>query len=157
MAYHGEANANSANVVYPFATALPAAQAVVRLARDLESVMTDVDRRRDDVVVQWRGPEKERFELKVAALRGNIATVAAALDGLGDRLAASWAAARGQQDRINRARYVEWDIAQDSLVENAWEFFAGETDYGPPPADPPTPTRPAYEITRSPLHTEFGP
>ena len=53
------------------------------------------------------------------------------LEDLAHSFATQWARARGQQDRINRARYIAAEIDGDNILENTWEWFAGENDYGP--------------------------
>lgn len=85
------------------------------------------------------------------------ANVAGNLRALAERIASDWAKARGQQDRINKARWVEHQRADDNFLEKGWHWFAGETDYGPPPANPETPGAPAFGATRGPLYSDFGP
>ena len=155
MAY-GTASANSANVVYPFGSALPAARAVNLFGQNIASCSTATGTATENVLANWIGPFRDKLAIDADNFRTPSATnMATATHYLANEIARSWAAARGQQDRINRARYVEWDIAQDNLAENAWEFFAGETDYGPPPSDPSTPVPDGYAETRSPMHANF--
>lgn len=156
MSVYGPASANDANVAYPFSDSLPAAVAAHALANDLQMWRDHFQRIVNDVGVVWRGPQKDTFVAQHHALRQSTNSLVPALEHLAVEVAASWAAARGQQDRINRARWVEWDIAQDNMLENGWEFFAGETDYGPPPADPPTPSASQFAPTRAPMHQRFG-
>jgi hypothetical protein len=68
--------------------------------------------------------------------------MASGLYAFSRQIAEGWAAARGQQDRINNARYVQTDIEDDSLLEDVGEFFGGETDYGRPAQNPATRRRP---------------
>jgi hypothetical protein len=82
-------------------------------------------------------------------------TIRSALVTLANRFASEWAAARGEQDRINHARYVQHEKDNDSWGENAGEFFVGEDDYGGPPEDPRVPEAPDYAVTREPIHPEF--
>jgi len=156
MAAYGNASANSANVVYPFDSALPAARAVNVFSQDTAGCSTVVGTATENVLANWIGPYRDKLATDAESFRSPSATnLVAALDHLAGGIAVSWAAARGQQDRINHARYVEWDIAQDNMAENAFEFFAGETDYGPPPSDPATPAPDGYAETRSPIRAEF--
>ena len=64
---------------------------------------------------------------------------------------------RGQQDRINFARYCEDESKNDGWGENAWESVAGEDDYGAPPENPGVPSAPGFGETREAQYPEFGP
>lgn len=153
---YGAATANSANVVYPFAASLPAARAANSLADDLQASKTSLDTDADNVVAEWIGPNRATFVAKHEALQTSIDNLDATLRYLGGEVGRSWAAARGQQDRINFARYVEQDISEDGALENFGEFFAGETDYGPPPGDPSAPTADMFFETSQPMHASFA-
>lgn len=153
---YGSATANTANVVYPFAASLPAAVAAAGLADDISAGKTLLNSDADVAVAEWVGPNLVTFNLKREALETTIDNLDTALRYLGDEIGRSWAAARGQQDRINFARYVEYDTSQDGFLENVGEFFVGETDYGPPPDDPPAPTAGQYLATRSPMYANFA-
>ena len=74
---------------------------------------------------------------------------------MANTFAAEWADARGEQDRINHARYVQHEKDNDSWAEDGVEWVVGEDDYGEPPANPSVPQPPDYEPTREPIHPEF--
>ena len=68
--------------------------------------------------------------------------------------ATKWAEARGEQDRINFARWVQAEKDNDGWLENTVDFFY-EEDHGEPPGNPPVPSAPGYWPTRDPIHPEF--
>lgn len=62
-----------------------------------------------------------------------------------------WAEARGEQDRINFARYVQHEEDSESGLEDFWEDnVAGDDNYGDPPSNPEAPVGPEYDETRQP-------
>jgi hypothetical protein len=85
----------------------------------------------------------------------DASTISGGLVTLANLFATKWAEARGEQDRINFARYVQHEKDDDGWGENAVEFFSGEDDYGEPPGNPPVPSAPDYAETREPIHPEF--
>ena len=108
----------------------------------------------------WKGPHRDVFDSKVTTYGSSAASVAAALEALAEGIAAAWAAARGQQNRINKARWVEHEKQNEGV--RGWgivEAFAGEVDYGPPPDNPSVPASPGFPETGDPvrLHPEWGP
>ena len=79
---------------------------------------------------------------------------------LADLFAEKWAEARGEQNRINWARWVQAEKDDDSWIEDGYEWVAGEDDYGEPPPNPPAPSPPDYSATSAPgqpvvIHPEF--
>jgi hypothetical protein len=83
--------------------------------------------------------------------------MASALRAFAEQIAFAWACARGQQDRINFARYCEDESTNDGWGENAVESVAGEDDYGPPPENPACPSAPGFAATREAQYPAFGP
>jgi hypothetical protein len=159
LTVYGEAAASDANVVFPFDLALPAARDLWALAESVRTSKTDLTAAQATVAA-WKGPHRDAFDTKVTTYGTSAESVAAALEALANGIAAAWAAARGQQNRINRARYVEHEKQNEGA--RGWgvvEFFAGEVDYGPPPGNPPVPPSPGFPETGDPvrMHPEFGP
>lgn len=152
---YGTESANSANVVFPFDKAAPAARDLWAMADALVAERNAMTTASTNVVVDWIGPEKDTFDAKVTSYKTSSLDVITQLRHLAQEIARAWAAARGQQDRINHARYVQHEIDDDGLLENGWEFFAGEDDYGDPPSDPPVPSSPSFAATRDPIKPEF--
>jgi hypothetical protein len=151
----GGYSANSANINFAFDLALQAA----RDLHTLSGVVTDKQSARateaGKAVDDWEGGHRETFDSRVSTEDGDADTISGALRTLANLFASKWAEARGEQDRINFARYVQHEKDDDSWGENAVEFFAGEDDYGEPPGNPPVPSAPDYEATRAPMHPEF--
>jgi hypothetical protein len=159
LTVYGEAAASDANVVFPFDLALPAARDLWELAQAVRSSNTALVTAQG-TVASWKGPHRDAFDSKVTSYGSSASSVASALEALAKGIAAAWAAARGQQNRINRARYVEHEKQNEGA--RGWgivEFFAGEVDYGPPPDNPPVPGEPNFPATGDPvrMHPEFGP
>jgi hypothetical protein len=151
----GGVSASSANVNFAFDTALEAARDLYSLAgvvRSKHSARADEAELAKD---GWEGGKRTDFDAKLTTEGSDVDTIAGALVTLADRFASEWAAARGEQDRINFARYVQDERDNDSGWENAGEFFAGENDLGAPPGNPPVPDAPDYAPTRDPIHPEF--
>jgi uncharacterized protein YukE len=153
---YGAASANDANVAFPMSLALSAARDLHGLADDIvqtaEGLRTDAAEAREG----WTGPHAETFTAKTDNVCGSAANLATALRHLADELGRSWAAARGQQDRINCARAAAHEVASDGWLENQWERVAGEDEF-PPPDNPPAPGPPGYRRTRDPQYSAFGP
>jgi hypothetical protein len=151
---YGNEKANDANIHFAFDTALAAARDCWALAEEVRThdaaLGSDAGR-----LASWTGPKRLQFDGKLTAARHDANTVAAGLEDLARGFASQWARARGQQDRINRARWVAAEIDDDNILENAWEWFAGENDHGPPPEDPPVPVPPRFDATRAPMHPDY--
>lgn len=103
----------------------------------------------------WEGGHRTDFDAKMTAEDTDVGTVSEALVTLADLFATTWAEARGEQDRINFARYVGDERDSDGWGENALELFTGENDLGAPPGNPPVPESPDYAPTREPIHPEY--
>jgi hypothetical protein len=151
----GGVTASSANVNFAFDQALQA-------ARDLYSLSGVVTAKHDARVTEstrcvdgWEGGKRTEFDGKMSTEDTDVGTISGGLVTLANRFASEWAMARGEQDRINFARYVQNERDDDSWVEDGAEFFAGENDLGAPPDNPPVPVSPDYEPTREPIHPEF--
>jgi hypothetical protein len=159
LTVYGEAAPTDADIVFPFELALPAARDIWKLAESVRTSKADLNTAHG-TVASWKGPHRDVFDTKVTTYGSSAESVAAALEALADGIAAAWAAARGQQNRINTARWVEHEKANEGA--RGWgvvEFFAGEVDYGPPPENPPTPSAPDFGETGDPvrMHPDFGP
>src|SRR5687768_12664837 len=105
----------------------------------------------------FKGPHADVSDSKVETYRTSAINMASGLRAFAGQIAQGWAAARGQQDRINFARYCEDESSNDGWGENAWESVAGEDDYGAPPENPGVPSAPNFAATREPQYSEFGP
>jgi hypothetical protein len=151
----GGVTASSTNVNFAFDEALQA-------ARDLYALSGVVTSKHDSRVTEaglcvdgWEGGKRDDFDQKMSTEDTDVGTVSGALVTLANRFASEWANARGEQDRINFARYVQNERDDDGWLEDGAEFFTGENDLGSPPENPPVPVSPDYEPTRAPLHAEF--
>lgn len=151
----GGYSASSSNVNFDFATALQAARDLYALSGVLntkhDARATESSTAKDG----WEGGHRDTFDSKMTTEDTDAGTIRSALVTLANRFASEWAAARGEQDRINHARYVQHEKDNDSWVEDGAELVVGEDDYGAPPANPPVPEPPDYEPTRDPVHPEF--
>jgi hypothetical protein len=103
----------------------------------------------------WEGGHRTTFDGKVATENTDAGTIEQALRDLAAKFASEWAAARGEQDRINKARWVQAQKDDDSWAEDGVELIVGEDDYGPPPEDPDPPHPPDFQPTRDPIHPEY--
>ena len=151
----GGVTASSANVSFAFDQALQA-------ARDLYTLSGVVTSKHDARVTEaglcvdgWEGGKRTEFDQKLSTEDDDVDTISTALVALANRFASEWADARGEQDRINFARYVQDERDNDGWGENLGEFFGGENDLGSPPENPPVPVSPDYQPTREPLYPEF--
>ena len=151
----GGVSASSTNVNFAFATALSAARDLHALAGVL---YTKHDARAGEATTAvdgWEGGHRTTFDTKMTTEGTDVESLRGALVTLAGKFASEWAAAWGEQDRINFARYVQAQKEEDSWVEDGTELVVGEDDYGAPPDDPPVPQAPDYEVTRAPMHTEY--
>jgi hypothetical protein len=151
----GGYSASSANVNFAYGLALQAARDLYTLSG---VVRTKHDARATEgtlAVDGWEGGHRTTFDGKMAAEGTDVDAIAGALVTLANLFASEWSAARGEQDRINHARYVQHEKDNDSWVEDGAELVVGEDDYGAPPEDPPAPEAPDYAVTREPVHAEF--
>ncbi|MET0663459.1 MAG: hypothetical protein ABWZ42_10035, partial [Ilumatobacteraceae bacterium] len=107
--------------------------------------------------VDFKGPHADVSASKVETYGTSATNMATALRAFAAQIALAWSCARGQQDRINFARYCEDESNNDGWGENAVENFSGEDDYGPPPENPACPSAPGFSPTREALYAAFGP
>jgi hypothetical protein len=154
MGYDG-AKASSANVRFAYDTALAAARDLWSLAGQVRAHQSRRATAAQTARRVWVGPKHDQFEDKVRREATDTTAVAEGLESTARAIAGSWAEARGQQDRINFARWVDAEMDKDGFLEDAWEFFAGEDDYGPPPENPAPPAPPGFHPTRDPIHREY--
>lgn len=157
MTDYGSASASSPNLRFAYDAALAAARELWSLAEDFAQANATMTAAHADAVVDFLGPMRTVFDDRGSYDRAAGTNAAGNLRALAQGIASDWAQARGQQDRINKARWVEHQRADDNFLEKGWQWFAGETDYGPPPANPATPAAPAFAPTREPQYPEFGP
>jgi hypothetical protein len=147
--------ASDANIPFAYDLALTAARDLWSLAAQVRAHDTDYAAPAPTAQAEWTGPKRTQFDDHLRRLRGDAVAVAEGLQGSARAIALSWARARGEQDRINKARYVDAELDDDNILENAWEWFAGENDYGPPPENPPAPAPPGFAPTRAPMYAQY--
>lgn len=152
---YGDQKASDANVVFAYDLALDAARDLYTLAGQVREHQSQRAGLKPAAEQDWLGPKHDEFVVRLATEGTDATNVADGLVEMANALAANWSKARGQQDRINFARYVDHETSDDGFLENVGEFFVGEDDYGPPPENPPTPAPPSYGATRSPQHPEY--
>lgn len=151
----GGVSASSSNVNFDFDGALEAARDLCTLAGVVRAKHTS---RADEAALAvdgWEGGKRTDFDTKMTDEGTSVDTVAGALVSLANLFASEWASARGEQDRINFARYVQDERDSDGGWEDAGEFFVGENDLGEPPGNPAAPESPDYLPTREPMYPEF--
>jgi uncharacterized protein YukE len=151
----GGYGASASNVVFEYEQALLAARQLYALA---DALSTKHETRVGEaalVVDGWEGGHRDTFDSKMATEHGDMEAIRQALRDLAAKFASEWAAARGEQDRINQARWVQQQKDDDSWAEDGVEWITGEDDYGPPPEDPEPPPPPDFMPTRDPIHPEF--
>ena len=155
---YGNQKASDANVVFAYELALDAARDLYALAGQVREHQSQRAALKPAAEQDWQGPKHDDFVTRMSTEATDADNVADGLVEMANQLATNWASARGQQDRINFARYVDHETSSDSWGEDVVEFFAGEDDYGPPPDDPPTPTGPSFdEPDGARMYGEFGP
>jgi hypothetical protein len=158
---YGDEKASDQNLNFDFDGALDAARDCWALASQMRSYQNAVEHwngaggRQPDKVSSWSGPKRLQFDEKIRLLGADTSAIVAGLEVLARDFAGHWAKARGQQDRINRARWVDHQMADDNILEKAWQWFGGKTEHGDPPGDPDVPQPPQFEATRQPMFHEF--
>jgi len=151
---YGTGGASSANVAFPLELGLSAARDLWTMADEVVSASSGIGTKASEAVVDWTGPKQAVFLDRRVADSSSATAVAGSLRELARAFATAWSQARGEQDRINHARWVEAEKADDNIFEKGWQWAFGETDYGPPPENPPVPSAPRFEATRDPIHPE---
>lgn len=157
MTVYGGAAASGANLHFAFDAALEAARELWRLADDFEEGSSRLSTAHADAVADFLGPKRAQFDTRTQDDRNRLSTLGCNLRGLAGQIASDWAAARGEQDRINFSRYVQAQKANENLLDDVVAFFAGDKDYGAPPSNPPVPTGPGFVATRAPQYASYGP
>jgi hypothetical protein len=152
---YGNETASDANVVFAYDLALDAARDLYALAGQVREHQSQRAGLKPAAEHDWQGPKHDDFVTRMAHEGTDATNVADGLVDMANELAGNWAKARGQQDRINFARYVDHETSSDGFLENVGEFFTGEDDYGSPPENPPVPSPPQFAVTRAPQHAEY--
>lgn len=157
MSLYGIAAASDANLNYPFDQALAAAKALEELVGELNSSKTRRATQESHAKVDWLGPSKSDFRALVSAANDKSDSASGTLTSLAEAIAKQWAQARGQQDRINHARWALEQKDNESGIRHSGfgNWLLGEADYGPPPENPPVPSSP-FRPTRDPIHLSYG-
>jgi hypothetical protein len=160
-------SANSQNVRFAYDLALQVASKLYQLSRMVDAKHDAWTSGAGTALRGWEGPHADHFRGNKGANDDDARVVVKGLQDTANFFARKWAEARGEQDRINWARWVEaQQRAHDEdawFGESAWDAthdFFFKTDYGEggPPPDPPIPTHDNdFAPTRSPMHTEYGP
>jgi uncharacterized protein YukE len=152
---YGGAKASSTNINFSYELALTAARDLWSLAAESRNHQ---GRRAASATIArrvWLGPKHDQFEEKLRQENADATAVADGLQNTARAIARSWAEARGQQDRINFARYVDHELDKDGWFENFIEWFGNEDDYGDPPGNPEPPAPPDFRPTRAPMYAEY--
>jgi hypothetical protein len=151
----GGYSANSANVNFAFELALETARDLYTLSGVVEEKhgawATEAGKAQDG----WLGGHRDTFDHNLSTAGTDAGNIKEGLRTLANLFASKWAEARGEQDRINWARWVQAEKDDDNYLEDGVEWIAGEDDYGEPPPNPDTPVSPDYAPTRDPIHPEF--
>src|SRR5918998_116128 len=113
----GGVSASSTNVNFAFATALSAARDLHTLAGVLYSKHDARAGEATTAVDGWEGGHRTTFDTKMTTEGTDVESIRGALVTLAGKFATEWAAAWGEQDRINFARYVQAQKEEDSWVE----------------------------------------
>jgi hypothetical protein len=151
---YDNSRASSANVVFEYQLALEAARDLWALAGHVRSTTAQWSGPADLARTDWTGPKREQFDERMSQNGSDTQAVATGLEDTARLLARSWSEARGEQDRINKARYVDAELDDDNWLENGWEWIFGENDFGRPPDNPPPPAPPGFAPTRAPMYPE---
>jgi hypothetical protein len=151
--YNGEASPSDADIPFPFGLAAPAAAGLWNLAKDVEAAKQALLTAQETASVDWTGPHWRTFNDKCSAFVTSANNVKAALEDLATGLAAAWAAARGQQDRICQARAFAHRESQESGLNKFGDSLFGDEEANEPD-NPGTPGPDGFGPTRDPMHDE---
>ena len=159
MSLYGTADASAPNLNYPFDQALTTAKALVKLADQLQTSRSTRATQESHAKVDWLGPSRRDFVSLTGAVDSTSISTEGTLSDLSTQIATQWAQARGQQDRINHARWALEQKSHESGIRHSavGNWLLGEKDYGAPPENPATPVGPSFRPTRDPIHPEHGP
>ncbi len=153
--YGSNETASSANVNFAFALALQAARDLYTLHSAVDACQSARGTAAGKARPDWSGNNRDLFEGKLRTEGSDGSAVSGGLVALANRFATSWAQARGEQDRINTARYVQHQQDSENWAQKGVDSIIGQPDSGAPPTDPPVPSPPDYQPTRAPMHPEF--
>lgn len=154
--YNSNDTANSANVNFDFGLALQAARDLYALSGKVTACQSARASAATSARPDWSGPKRDSFDTKMSTEAQNSSGVSEGLVTLANAFAKAWSEARGEQDRINMARYVQHQQDSENWAESAWDSVAGQHDYGAPPQNPPVPTAAnGFAPTRKPVHPEY--
>lgn len=143
------------NVNFAFDTALAAARDCWSLASQFRSHDASLSTSAGQLLA-WVGPKRTQFDQMIGDIHTEAEAVASALESLAREFASAWASARGEQDRINRGRRIQQDLATSTgTAGDLLGVFTGSGEYGPPPDDPDVPVPPSFEATRAPLYPDY--
>ena len=148
--------ANKANVNFNYGLALQAARDLYQLSHAVTVCASGRAAAANVARPDWEGGKRDEFESKLKVEAQDASTASSELVALANQFAKSWAEARGEQDRINQARYTQDKLNHRSWAEKEWQDnIAGDPNYGGPPSDPPVPSAPDFSPTRAPIHAEY--
>ncbi|HET6950776.1 MAG TPA: hypothetical protein VFI47_10395 [Acidimicrobiales bacterium] len=146
----GGYSASSHDVTFEFDLALQTARQLYELSTEVEgkqsSWATEAAKAQDG----WVGGHRDTFDANLTTAGLDASEVKGALRSLANLFATRWAEARGEQNRINWARWVQAEKDDDNWAEDGVEWIAGEDDYGEPPGNPAPPQPPGYAETHLP-------
>jgi hypothetical protein len=141
-------------VKFDFELALQVAKELHDLADEIHAKHQDRADLAPECEKQWTGPEHDKFVSKRGVEDTDAGTMRTELIDLANKFAIAWKDARGEQDRINFARYVQHEEESEGYGDAVGDFFVEDT-YGDPPKDPDPPEGPDYRPTREPQYAEF--
>lgn len=150
----GGPSPNSANVNFAFDLALETARDLHELASAVSTAQWNWGLQAAGATAAWEGGHRDTFDANLKTADADAGEIVEALISLAGLFASKWAEARGEQDRINWARWVQAQKDDDWWGEDVVDFFY-EEDHGEPPPNPDTPAGPDYLPTRDPIHPEY--
>jgi hypothetical protein len=159
---------NTPDLRFPFDLALEAARSLWKLADRIDGFGAEGSTAAREALVQWRGPLRGDFEARRENFANSAATVAGNMRDTATEIAKQWSLARGQQNRINFARYVAARVEEDRRrdqgfqINDIWdnpltERWKGARDYGSPPSNPDAPSGPGFMTGSCRVHPDYGP
>jgi hypothetical protein len=161
VGYDG-ATAASENVAFSYDLAREAARDLWALAERVRVHQGDWSTAIGAARADWVGPKRDRFEDDLRAEDATASAMAVGLEDVARQIAQSWADARGQQNRINWARWQDDMVRREDDTNVLQKFangvahtFGRTTDFGPTPEDPPSPAPPTFDATGEIVHPEY--
>ena len=154
--YGTSETAASTNVNFNFELALQSARDLYQLSGKVETCASQRAAAANIARPEWQGEKRSQFDTKIGVEGQDASTVSSELVALANKFAESWSQARGQQDRINQARYTQYQENHESWGDKEIRNpLFGDQNWGGPPPNPPVPGPPGYAPTRAPIHPEF--